>query len=64
MNLGNLFTLAGFKVEKVDEIKHKWPPNFLKIRKTFGESGFNFICKIWARYKGNVSQVRVVATKE
>ncbi len=63
MNLGNLFTLAGFQVKEVKEIKHRWPPHFMKIRKSVGPTIFNTICKVYARYRSDISQVRVVATK-
>ena len=63
MNLGNLFTLAGYKVEKVEEIRHSWPPNYLQLRKWLGATGFDMACRIWARYKTYLSQVRLVATK-
>ena len=43
MNIGNLFTHAGYKVLKVEEIKYKWPSNFIKVRKFFGKELFNII---------------------
>ncbi len=62
MNLGNLFTLAGYEIEDVSEIKHRWPPNFLKIHKLFGESIFNSVCKFYGLLKsGSISQVRIIA---
>lgn len=63
MNLGNLFTLAGYKVLDVKEIKYKWPPYFWAIRQKLGQFVFDLSCKIWARYKWKISQVLVVAEK-
>jgi len=63
MNLGNLFTLAGFQVKEVKEIKHRWPPHFMKIRKSVGANIFHTICKAYARYRNDISQIRVVAVK-
>ncbi|MEH0155459.1 methyltransferase domain-containing protein [Limibacter armeniacum] len=63
MNLGNLFSLAGFKVISVGELKHKWPPKFAKIRQVFGDSIFHLSCKIYGRISTGVSQIRIVAEK-
>ena len=63
MNLGNLFTEAGFKVIEVREIKHKWPPFFSVIFKIFGKPVFHFTCRIWGLISNRISQVRIVATK-
>lgn len=63
MNLGNLFTLAGYHVISVKEIKYKWPPYFWIIRQKLGKFIFDLSCKIWARYKWKISQVMVVAEK-
>lgn len=63
MNLGNLFTHAGFKVLKVEELKHKWPPYFIRIRKFTEEKMFNTICKAYGIYKNNISQVKIEALK-
>ena len=64
MNLGNLFTLAGFKVDSVTEIKHRWPRKFTKIRKRYGEKMFHKICRINGALNREVSQVKIVAHKE
>lgn len=63
MNLGNLFSLAGFEVIKVSELKHKWPPGFMKIRKYFGDNLFNIICRLYGTISSNTSQVKIVAKK-
>lgn len=63
MNIGNLFTTAGFTVEKVETIKHRWPPFYMEIRKIVGQTLFDVICKIYSRVDGSWFQVRVVAHK-
>ncbi|MEO6190186.1 MAG: class I SAM-dependent methyltransferase [Saprospiraceae bacterium] len=63
MNLGNIFTLAGFKVLEVQELKHRWPPYSITIRKWIGTTGFHLLSRIWARMSSEISQVRLVAEK-
>lgn len=63
MNLGNLFTLAGFEIIEVKELKHRWPPHFFKIRKLFGEKLFNLICRLYGTVFNSISQIKIVATK-
>jgi len=63
MNLGNLFTRAGFHVIKVETIDHRWMPGYIFIRKTFGDDIFNFLCKIYAYTHPNISQIRIVGEK-
>lgn len=64
MNLGNLFTLAGYRVISSKEMKYKWPPRFWQLRKTFGPAIFNVLATLWAYYKGGISQVVLVAVKD
>lgn len=63
MNLGNLFTHAGYNIISVEELKYKWPPNYIKIRKLLGEGLFNFICKVYGRVNNKYSQIKIVAIK-
>lgn len=63
MNLGNLFTEAGYKVIESKTYIHKWPPHYQKIAKTFGKSIFNLICKIYGNIETTSVQVRVLAEK-
>ena len=63
MNLGNLFSHAGYQVLKVEELKHRWPPHYIKIRRLFGENFFNWVCKAYGFYKNSYSQVRIEAIK-
>ncbi|MCF7559598.1 class I SAM-dependent methyltransferase [Sabulilitoribacter multivorans] len=62
MNLGNLFTSAGFVIDDVKELKHRWPPKYFMIRKIMGEKLFNVICRIYGGIS-STSQVKIIATK-
>lgn len=61
MNLGNLVSLAGFKVESVELIHHRFPPGGITLRRLMGPGLFNILCLFWGRVCRSVSQVRVVA---
>lgn len=66
MNLGNLFTEAGFSVIESKELLHRFPPNFRKIHKLFGTKLFHKICNLyahWARYR-HMTQIRLIAEKK
>ena len=64
MSLGNLFTVAGFNVYQSIPYIHKWPPKYEYIARKFGRRGFNVICRLYARYKRDGYQVKVIAKKE
>lgn len=63
MCAGNLFTAAGYNVEKVETIKHRWPPGYFQIKKYFGSRIFNILCALYARGRGDWYNVRIVAKK-
>ena len=63
MNAGNLFKAAGFNIEKVETINHRWPPKYLLLYKILGAKGFYLLCLLYAFIKRDLSQVRVVANK-
>ncbi len=63
MNIGNLFTVAGFKVEQVERINHSWSLRFTKLYEIFGETVFHLLCRVFAKYRRNITQIRVIATK-
>jgi SAM-dependent methyltransferase len=64
MNIGNLFTAAGYKVIESKTLHHYWPPFYQKIAKIFGKLIFNLICRIYGNILSRYSsQVRVVAEK-
>ena len=62
MDLGNIFTRAGFHVLESKPYRHKWPPHFKFISK-FGRKFFDVCCKIYARIETTWTQVRFVAEK-
>ena len=64
MCIGNLFNEAGFNVLESKPYKHKWPPHYDKIAKTFGRKIFNIVCRLYARWKTKWFQVRIVAEKK
>lgn len=60
--LGNLARAAGFTVEEVNPIFHKWPPRFLEIQKKLGWKLFNLVARLYGRHKRLDFQVKLVAT--
>lgn len=62
-NLGNIVRAAGFHVLTVGELRHKWPPYWMKIQRALGWSAFHFCSSAWARLDRRRNQVRVVAQK-
>ena len=63
MNIGNLFTEAGYKVHKVTTSNQKWPPFYRKIQRLFGWKLFFVICKIYALFDRSWFQVEIIAYK-
>lgn len=63
-NLGNLFKTAGYKVNKVDIIKHFWPPYYWLMYRYLGQKIFDIISKTYCVLYGKIYQVRVVAVKK
>lgn len=61
-NLYNLFKFAGYKVEKIDIIRHTWPPYYEKVYKYFGKDMFDLISKIYSRIN-KTYQLRIVCKK-
>lgn len=62
-NLGNLALVAGFEVERADEIVHRWPPGWQTIRRLGGRRLFDLVCRLYGYLRRSRSQVRVVARK-
>lgn len=62
-NIGNCARVAGFEVERAEEIVHRWPPKWKLIYQTSGEPAFHVISRLWGRISRSRSQVRVVARK-
>ncbi|MFA5887108.1 MAG: class I SAM-dependent methyltransferase [Candidatus Nanoarchaeia archaeon] len=50
MCAGNLFTTAGYKVERVETIKYQWPPYYQReILTCLGKGTFDLLSRIYAR---------------
>ena len=63
MNIGNLFTEAGYKVHKVNTCNQKWPPFYRKIQRLLGWKLFFVICKIYSLFDRSWFQVEIIAYK-
>lgn len=60
MTLGNLFVTAGYAVEKVELIRHRWPPRPRQVMKHIGHKWFHRLSYLVGWFTGTV-QVRIVA---
>lgn len=64
MNLGNLFSRAGFQVMEVKEIQHRWPRNYQYWAKLLKPSLFHQLCRLIGWWKSRrISQLRILAKK-
>ncbi|MFZ6033696.1 MAG: class I SAM-dependent methyltransferase [Melioribacter sp.] len=63
LNLGNLFKTAGYKIEKAELLKHRWPPQSRRILKYFGIKIFHITAYLYGSLKRDLLQVRIVAKK-
>jgi SAM-dependent methyltransferase len=63
LNLGNLFTRAGYAVENCGPYIHTWPPSYEKIARLGGRAIFDLCCRIYARLERRHYQVRIVARR-
>jgi SAM-dependent methyltransferase len=61
MNLGNLFRHSGFEVEHVARLAHRWPPHVDKLLRFFGVAACNAACRIYAKLRPKLTQIRIVA---
>ena len=61
LNLGHLFTEAGFIVDDCQPFMHKWPPFHRLIARIGGRPLFDFLSRIWAHLDRRWFQVRIVA---
>lgn len=65
MNLGNLFTTAGYKVLESKPFIHRWPPYYLKIAKLLGAKVFHLSSRVWGYInRHHCSQTMLIAVKE
>lgn len=63
-NLLNLFSVAGYRVEKVERIFHSWPSNYLKIQKILGWKCFHLICRLNSKVFRKGYQTRIVGVRD
>ncbi len=63
LTLGNLFTIVGYNVLKVETIQHQWPPDYQEIYTKYGEEEFHKICNKYAIQNINY-QIRIIAAKQ
>ena len=63
VNLGNLFSRAGFEVVAVTRIAHRWPPRIDVIDRMFGRPLCNLICKLHGLLRPKLTQIRIVAKR-
>ena len=61
LNLGNLFTRAGFVVERTELLRHRLLPKAKRLCRFMPESLFHFCCRAWAGVTWT-RQIRVVAS--
>lgn len=64
LNLGNLFTEAGYQVISSEPYKKKWPPFRQHIARFFGRPGFDLASWLWWRIRHDGAyEVLLVARK-
>jgi len=63
LNLGNLFSAAGFDVKESIEIIHRWPPDYLRVWAKHGPKSFHQKAVKFGAKNRELSQCRVVAKK-
>lgn len=61
--LGNLFSMAGFKIIEAKPFFHKWPNYYQFYFKLFGKRLFHLICFLNGYIDRRIVQVRIVAKK-
>ena len=62
LNLGNLFTAAGYRVLMSRACFHRWPPKGILIQRWFGWQVFHALAQVYGRAATKLSQSMVVAT--
>jgi SAM-dependent methyltransferase len=64
VNLGNLFTEAGYRVVESKPYKKKWPPFYTLIARVGGRFGFDLASRIWWRIRNDSAfEVLLVARR-
>jgi SAM-dependent methyltransferase len=62
-NLGNILSVAGFKILETKPFLYKWFPYRYKLKKYMNWKIFHFLCKIWAKIDNTSYQIRAIAEK-
>jgi SAM-dependent methyltransferase len=62
LSLGNLLARAGFRIERTDLLRHRWPPKAQKIYGLVPPSIFHVLCQIWGAITRN-REIRIVASR-
>ncbi len=63
MNLGNLFTEAGYHVVESKPLRHRWPPRHHLVARLLGWRGFHLVCRAWSFVGWSPGQVRLVGNR-
>jgi SAM-dependent methyltransferase len=63
-NLGNLFRVAGFRIERCESYYHRWPPKYVTVQKLLGWRMFHALAHINGRLFTKLSQTIVVGVPE
>jgi len=64
MNLGNLFTEAGFSLVESKAYINKWPPKSKFWAKFFGRNFFDLACRMYGFFERSWFQVRAIGIKQ
>jgi len=62
LSLGNLFARAGFRVERSEPLRHRWPPRAQALHRLMPAWLFHLFCGAWGTITGN-REIRIVASK-
>jgi SAM-dependent methyltransferase len=60
--LGNLFSRAGYHVERCELLRHRWLPKSSIFYRMMPSSVFHFLCRVWGTIVGS-RQIRIVASR-
>jgi SAM-dependent methyltransferase len=62
LSLGNLFARAGFRVERSELLRHRWPPRAQELYRLMPSFCFHLFCCAWGTITRN-REIRIVASK-
>src|SRR5262249_55067297 len=60
--LGNLFTRAGYRVDRCELLRHRWLPKAGFFYRVMPDVVFHLLCRIWGTVTGT-RQIRIVASR-